>query len=82
MYRFIVTLLFISSIFLLSTIPFIHGRGQINLYLKLLLYVITILGLYMSTLFGNISQRKLFVALNLSLLFIIILMHTFNFWIG
>lgn len=82
MYRFIVVLLVIISTLLLIFTPFIHGRGQINLYVQLLLYVTTLLGLYMSALFGNVSYRKFFVGINLALVIIIILMHTFNFWIG
>ncbi|WP_414049538.1 hypothetical protein [Macrococcus animalis] len=82
MYRFIVVLLLIMSTFLLIFTPFIHGRGQINLYVQMLLYVTTLLGLYMSTLFGNVSYRKFFVRINLAFVIIIILMHMFDFWIG
>ncbi|WP_414048061.1 hypothetical protein ACMGE7_05490 [Macrococcus equi] len=82
MYRLIVLLLLIFSVLLLIFTPFIHGRGQINLYVQMLLYVTTLLGLYMSALFGNVKHRKIFVGCNLMIVILIILMHTFNFWIG
>lgn len=82
MYRFIVILLFVISSLLLMFTPFIHGRGQINLYVQMLLYVTTLLGLYMSALFGNVNLRKIFVVLNLFIVILIIAMYTFNFWIG
>lgn len=82
MYRFIVILLLLMSSLLLIFIPFIHGRGQLNLYVQMLLYVTALLGLYMSALFGNVKHRKLFVGLNLVIVILIISMHTFNFWIA
>ncbi|MCE4957167.1 hypothetical protein [Macrococcoides caseolyticum] len=81
MYRFSVILLLILSVLLLVFVPFIHGRGQINLYVQMLLYVTTLLGLYMSALFGNIRHRQFYLLMFLIVLSIIILMHTFNFWL-
>lgn len=82
MYRIIVSILLVISTLLLIFTPFIHGRGQINLYVQMLLYVTTLLGLYMSALFGNVSHRKLYVGCNMAIIILIIMMHTFNFWIG
>ncbi|MGV2927695.1 hypothetical protein RW115_03770 [Macrococcus capreoli] len=82
MYRLIVVVLSIMSLILLIVTPFIHGRGQINLYVQMLLYVTTLLGLYMSALFGNIQRRKRYVSFFMILLISIILMHTFKFWIA
>ncbi|MCU7556450.1 hypothetical protein ROU88_00200 [Macrococcus capreoli] len=82
MYRLIVVVLSIMSLILLIVTPFIHGRGQINLYVQMLLYVTTLLGLYMSALFGNIQRRKRYVSFFMILLISIILMHMFKFWIA
>ncbi|MDJ1154851.1 hypothetical protein QNJ24_01960 [Macrococcus caseolyticus] len=81
MYKKIVILIFTASILLLYFLPSIHGRGQINLYVRLLLYVLTLLGLYMSMLIGHIKMRMLYTGLFVLLTAIILLMHTFNIWI-
>ncbi|MBQ5153338.1 hypothetical protein EGM85_08565 [Macrococcus caseolyticus] len=81
MYKKIVILIFIASILLLYLLPSIHGRGQINLYVRLLLYVLTLLGLYMSMLIGHIKTRMLYTGLFVVLTAIILFMHTFNVWI-
>lgn len=81
MYKKIVILIFIVSILLLYFLPSIHGRGQINLYVRLLLYILTLLGLYMSMLIGHIKTRMLYTGLFVLLTAIILFMHTFNVWI-
>lgn len=81
MYKRILIVIFVMCLILLYFIPAINGRGQINLYVKLLLYVLTLLGLYMSMLIGHVKSRKVYTSLFVGLTAVILLMHTFKFWL-
>lgn len=81
MYKRILFVIFVLCLILLYFIPSINGRGQINLYVKLLLYALTLLGLYMSMLIGHVKSRKVYTILFVVLTAVILLMHTFNVWL-
>lgn len=81
MYKRILFVILVLCLILLYFIPSINGRGQINLYVKLLLYALTLLGLYMSMLIGHVKSRKVYTSLFVVLTAVILLMHTFNVWL-
>ena len=81
MYKRILFVIFVLCLILLYFIPSINGRGQFNLYVKLLLYALTLLGLYMSMLIVHVKSRKVYTSLFVVLTAVILLMHTFNVWL-